>query len=165
MYGAKGYAIYRSTSKNGTYKKIATIKNPGTTTYIDKGLTTGRTYYYQLRSYKVSGGKKVYSNRSYISSCKPAPQAPKLNELTLSGSSKAKVTWKSVSGASGYQVYRSNAKNGEYKRVRTTTGKTSTTYYNNLIDNGTYYYKVRAYRVVKGKKVYGAYSVVKSITK
>lgn len=165
VYGAKGYAIYRSTSKNGTYKKIATIKNPGTTTYIDKGLTTGRTYYYQLRSYKVSGGKKVYSTRSYISSCKPAPQAPKLNGLTLSGSSKAKVTWKSVSGASGYQVYRSNAKNGEYKRVRTTTGKTSTTYYNNLIDNGTYYYKVRAYRVVKGKKVYGAYSEVKSITK
>lgn len=165
VYGAKGYAIYRSTSKNGPYNKIATIKNSGTTTYIDKGLKTGQTYYYQLRSYKVSGGKNVYSNRSYISSCKPAPQAPKLNELTLSGSSKAKVTWKSVSGASGYQVYRSNAKNGEYKRVRTTTGKTSTTYYNNLIDNGTYYYKVRAYRVVKGKKVYGAYSEVKSITK
>lgn len=115
VYGAKGYAIYRSTSKNGPYNKIATIKNSGTTTYIDKGLKTGQTYYYQLRSYKVSGGKNVYSNRSYISSCKPAPQAPKLNELTLSGSSKAKVTWKSVSGASGYQVYRSNAKNGEYK--------------------------------------------------
>lgn len=165
VYGAKGYAIYRSTSKNGPYNKIATIKNSGTTTYIDKGLKTGQTYYYQLRSYKVSGGKNVYSNRSYISSCKPAPQAPKLNGLTLSGSSKAKLSWKSVSGASGYQVYRSNAKNGEYKRVRTTTGKTSTTYYNNLIDNGTYYYKVRAYRVVKGKKVYGAYSEVKSITK
>lgn len=165
VYGAKGYAIYRSTSKNGPYSKIATIKNSATTTYIDKGLKTGQTYYYQLRSYKVSSGKNVYSNRSYISSCKPAPQAPRLNELSLSGSSKAKVTWKSVSGASGYQVYRSNAKKGEYKRVRTTTGKSSTTYYNKLIDNGTYYYKVRAYRVVKGKKVYGAYSEVKSITK
>lgn len=165
VYGAKGYAIYRSTSKDGPYNKIATIKNSGTTTYIDKSLKTGQTYYYQLRSYKVSGGKNVYSNRSYISSCKPAPQAPKLYELSLSGSTKAKITWKSVSGASGYQVYRSNAKNGEYKRVRTITGKTSTTYYNKLKDNGTYYYKVRAYRVVKSKKVYGAYSEVKSITK
>lgn len=165
VYGAKGYAIYRSTSKNGTYSKIATIKNGSTTSFVDKGLTTGRTYYYQLRSYKKSGGKYVYSNRSYIKSAIPAPQAPRLNELSLSGSSKVNVSWKSVSGASGYQVYRSNAKNGEYKRVRTTSGKNSTTYYNRLRENGTYYYKVRAYRVVKGKKVYGVYSEVKSIDK
>lgn len=164
VYGAKGYAIYRSTSKNGTYIKIATIKNANTTSYVDKGLTTGQTYYYQLRSYKTSGGKYVYSNRSSIKSVIPAPQPPRLNELSLSGSSKVKVSWKSVFGASGYQVYRSNAKNDEYKRVRTTTGKTSTSYYNRLREKGTYFYKVRAYRVVKGKKVYGAYSEVKSIS-
>ena len=42
---AKKYYIYRATSKNGTYKKIGTST---TTTYVDKKLTKGKTYYYKV---------------------------------------------------------------------------------------------------------------------
>ena len=41
----KGYAIYRSTSENGKYRKIKTINKGTTTSYVDKGLVTGNTYY------------------------------------------------------------------------------------------------------------------------
>ena len=34
----KGYAIYRSTSENGKYRKIKTINKGTTTSYVDKGL-------------------------------------------------------------------------------------------------------------------------------
>jgi len=64
VYGAHGYEIYRSTSKNGTYSKIATITNNNTVTYIDKGLTAGKTYYYKIASYINVGNGKIYSARS-----------------------------------------------------------------------------------------------------
>lgn len=54
--------------------------------------------------------------------------------------------------------------NGKYKAV-STIKKGSTVSYTNkkLTSKKTYYYKVRAYRVVNGKKVYSGYSKVKGV--
>lgn len=41
--GAERYEIYRSTSKNGTYKKVYTTKNGTTTVWTDKNVKTGKT--------------------------------------------------------------------------------------------------------------------------
>ncbi len=67
-----------------------------------------------------------------------------------------KMTWKKVSGAAGYAVYRGTSKNGAYKLLKTVT----TNFCNNsgLKAGSKYYYKVRAYKTVNGKKVYGDYS-------
>lgn len=61
-------------------------------------------------------------------------------------------------------VYRATSKNGKYKAV-STIKKGSTVSYTNkkLTSKKTYYYKVRAYRVVNGKKVYSGYSKVKGV--
>ena len=53
--GAGGYEIYRSTSKKGNYKKIATVKKAGTTSYKDKSVKSGKTYYYKVRPFKMTG--------------------------------------------------------------------------------------------------------------
>ncbi|MBQ8562710.1 MAG: hypothetical protein IJ443_02310 [Firmicutes bacterium] len=45
--GAAKYYVYRSTSKNGTYKKIATTSKPY---YIDKSAKPMKTYYYKIRA-------------------------------------------------------------------------------------------------------------------
>ena len=66
--------------------------------------------------------------------------------------------------ADGYQVYRATKKNGKYKLVKVVKGNKKVSYTNTkLKKNKKYYYKVRAYRTVKGKKVYGAFSSKKSI--
>lgn len=52
--GVKGYNIYRATSKNGTYKKIKTIKSGKTISYKDKNLDLGQGYYYKVRGYNGS---------------------------------------------------------------------------------------------------------------
>lgn len=44
------YVIYRATSKNGKYQKIATVNNK-TTSYKNKNLTGNKTYWYKVRSY------------------------------------------------------------------------------------------------------------------
>ena len=68
---AAGYEVYRSDSKNGTYKKISTIKKSATVKYTDKkGLKKGKTYYYKVRAYKTVKGKKYYTDFSAVKSIK-----------------------------------------------------------------------------------------------
>ena len=53
--GAKGYEIYQSSSKNGTYKKIATT----TAANYKIKTTSKKTVYYKVRAYKNSQGNKI----------------------------------------------------------------------------------------------------------
>lgn len=68
--GASGYVIYRSTSKNGTYSKVATIKSGSTTQYTNKNLTAKKTYYYKMRAYVKVGDTYYYSPYSTVKSVK-----------------------------------------------------------------------------------------------
>jgi C1A family cysteine protease len=60
--GATGYEVYRATSKNGTYKKVATVKSKKS--YTNTKLKAGTTYYYKVRAYKKSGSTTVYGKLS-----------------------------------------------------------------------------------------------------
>lgn len=66
--GADGYIVYRSTSKDGTYKKIATVTSGQT--YTDKGLKKGKTYYYKVVAYRQIGNYKLYSPESSVLTAK-----------------------------------------------------------------------------------------------
>lgn len=59
---AKGYEIYRSTKKNGKYKKIKTITKKSTVKYTNSKLKKKKQYFYKIRSYKVVNGQKYYSS-------------------------------------------------------------------------------------------------------
>lgn len=69
--GANGYYIYRSTSKKGTYKKVATIKKGTTVKYTDKkGLKKKKTYYYKIVAYKKANGITATSADSAVKKVK-----------------------------------------------------------------------------------------------
>ena len=73
------------------------------------------------------------------------------------------LNWDKVTGATAYEIYRSGNPTSGYKCVRTIIGSNNTTYTNTgLVSGKTYYYKMRAYRSVYGKKVYGTISNVVS---
>ncbi len=59
---ADGYVVYRSTSKNGKYTKIATVS--GISGYWDITVSNNKTYYYKVASYQGSGKDRVYSEES-----------------------------------------------------------------------------------------------------
>ena len=63
---ATGYYIYRSTSENGYYKKVATVK--GKTSYTDKKSLKNRGYYYyKIVAYRKSGSKTLKSAPTSVS--------------------------------------------------------------------------------------------------
>ena len=78
--------------------------------------------------------------------------------IVLSGINNVKLTWNKIKGATGYEVYRSKDKLGEFKRIKRVEGTRKYTLYYNT--DQPYYYKLRGYKVVNGKKVYTKYSKI-----
>ena len=159
--GANGYAVYRSTSKDGKYTLRKTITSKNTIEFTDTGLDTNTTYYYKVRPYRMISDKKEYGSYSEIVCAKPVLSKTKIT--VSSTSKKATIKWNKVLGASGYKVYSATSSDGTYSLKKTITSINTLSYTNtNLVSGKTYYYKVRAYRNVNGKVVYGPYSAVKS---
>lgn len=157
---ADGYRIYRSTSKNGNYIKVKDITKNSILSYTDSNLSSNKKYYYKIRSFKTSKKEKYYGYYSNIINGETNLSTPSV-KLSTPKSKSIKVSWNKISGAKGYEVYRSTSKKGKYSK--TTTSNLSYTN-KNLTKKKTYYYKVRAYKVVNNKKVYSSYSSIKSIS-
>lgn len=159
--GAVSYEIYRSNSKNGSYTKVKTIDEVKTVSWTDKNVTTGKTYYYKIKAtVALEGGTTGTGSASGAKSGKAVPAATTLK--AKAGAKQIKLTWSKVSGASGYELYRSTSEDGKYSKIKTVTkGSTKSYTDKSKVSSGKmYYYKIRAYRKVEGKKVYGEYSKI-----
>lgn len=154
---ASGYEVHRATSPSGAY---TLIKSTTARSLTDTNLNTGTTYYYKVRAYRTVSGNKVYSDFTAISSAKPVLTIPGNVKTKASAYNTAKLTWGSVKGATGYNIYRSTSSGGEYTKVGTTTGRSYND--NTLEPYTTYYYKIRAYRTVNGEQVEGPDSLIKT---
>lgn len=152
---AKKFTIYRSTKKNKGFKAVKTVKK-STLTYTDKKLTCGKTYYYKV---KAINGKK--SKTSKVKKVKVVPVKVKTISAASSKCGEITVTYGKSSGASGYQLSCSPTAKGKFTVVNTS----KQTSFTHSLDMGTAaYYKIRAYKTIKGKKVYSSYSKVVSAT-
>lgn len=162
--GATGYRIYRSTSKTSGFTKIKSITSNSKVTYTNSGIACGTTYYYKVRAYRLIDGVYYFGEYSPVVSGKAVPAAP--GALSVAKASKKKVTisWNKVSGASGYRIYRSKSKTSGFSKIKTVTSGATVSYKKTTARKVKYYYKVRAYTTVNGKKVWGAYSKVKAKT-
>ncbi len=154
--GAAKYEVYRARSKDGDYIKYSTVTGTSytNTSYIENG----NTYYYKVRALKSDGTAGAWSSIVAVT-YKQTLSAP-----AVTGGNDAQgrptLTWKAVTGAAKYEVYRARSLNGDYIKYSTVTGTsyTNTSY----IENGnTYYYKVRA---LKSDGTAGAWSSVVSVT-
>ena len=160
---AASYQVYRSTKKDGDYQNIKTIDSVGTSSWTDSSVKTGKTYYYKIKVVVKTQNGNQTSGFSNVKSAKAVPAKTTL-KAKASNAKNVKLTWSKVKGASGYEIYRSNSKDGKYSKVKTISKGSTTSYKNGKLKKSTtYYYKIRAYRKVNGKKVYGNYSSVVSV--
>ena len=160
---AASYQIYRSTKKDGDYQNIKTIDSVGTSSWTDSSVKTGKTYYYKIKVVVKTQNGNQTSGFSNVKSAKAVPAKTTL-KAKASNAKNVKLTWSKVKGANGYEIYRSNSKDGKYQKVKTISKGGTTSYKDGKLKKSTtYYYKIRAYRKVDRKKVYGSYSSVVSV--
>ena len=106
-------------------------------------------------------GKKVYASSSALITTTTAPGAPTLK--ATAGKKKATLSWNKQTGASGYVLYMATSKNGKYSKIATLKGNSKVSFTKTGLSKGkTCYFKVKAYKTLDGKTVYGDYSAVKS---
>ena len=95
----------------------------------------------------------IFSQTAIVAEAASVGKVTGLKSKTLSNS-EIQLNWSKVKGASGYTVYM--RKNGKYNKLGDCKG---TSYTVKKLPNATREnFKVRAYKTVKGKKVYGKYS-------
>lgn len=160
---AEGYKIYRKTAGSSKYLPLAET-DAGTVSYSDTKLTTGVTYQYNIKAYKTVNGVKYYSPDNIVSA-KPALGKVSGAEAKAVTYSKVRLTWKTVTGAHGYEIYKATSKSGTYSLAKRVSDKENdSAEIAGLATGKTCYYKVRAYRNTDGDRVRGAFSEVKSAT-
>lgn len=154
---ANGYRIYRYDSTKKAYVKIADTKS---TTYIVKGLKSGQSYKFAVRSYYKTSSGVTYLNPKYCTvSAVTKPGTPSY-KLTTPKSKQVKVTWTKQTGATGYYVYYKIGSNGTWKLLKKTTSLNYTA--GGLTSKKRYYFTVKAYKTSGGKTVVSG-GTVKSI--
>ena len=92
------------------------------------------------------------------------PSKTKLKSAKKQSAKSVRLTWKKVKGCTGYEVYMSKKKNSGYKKIATLKKAKKVTYTKKkLKKKKTYYFKVRTYKTVNGKKYYSTFSNVKKV--
>ncbi len=134
--GATKYYIYRSTDGK-TYSYLTSTTK---TSYTNTGAASGKKYYYKVKAVKVVNGTAVGSAYSNVKSLFTTLAAPTVSITRSSGH--PKISWKAVTGATKYNIYRSTDGGKTYKYLTYTT---KLSYTNTKATAGkTYYYKVKA---------------------
>jgi fibronectin type 3 domain-containing protein len=155
-YSGASYRVYKATSSTGTYSYIG--KTSGKS-YSVTGLTSGKTYYFKVKPYVTYGTTTKYGTLSSAKSGVPKPLTPSVT-LTSTGYDSQKISWKAISGANGYYIYRATSSTGTYTYLGSTTGTYKT--YTGLVTGKNYYYRVKAYHTESsGTKIYSSYSTTK----
>lgn len=154
---ASGYKVELLNSKGKVLKTVDTEK----TKYTFKKLSKTTNYKIRVTAYKISGEKKKYSDLRTIISTSTAPSKVVLSKLTA-GSKSITPVWSAVNGVSGYEVQYSTS--SKFKNAKTVTEKKNNKKTIKKLKKGQkYYVRVRAYKLVDDKKVYGTWSAIKSI--
>lgn len=156
------YKIYLYNNKTKKYECKKTLSGDTTTATIKK-LTDGTTYKFRIRAISTLNGKTIYGEYTKLK-VTTKPKKVTISKLKATAKNKLAVNWKKVSNSNGYVIqYSTNSKFKNAKKIKIKNKKTISRIIKSLKRNKKYYVRIRAYRQVDSKKIYGDYSKTKNI--
>lgn len=153
-----GYQLFRAVSSKGRYTNVGWTN---TASFTDRGLKKNKTYYYKVRAINEGPTGTVFSALSKPADMKMLTRRPTVTAKPA-GTSQVKLSWKTVKGATGYQVLTSTGKASVSKRA--SVGKRLTYTKGGLTTGTKYYFRVRTYYKAGGVTYYGLPSAFKTAT-
>lgn len=168
----KATAGYRIYIKGGRYKKFTKVADTkkGVTSYTvkkanKKKLAAGTQYEFKIVSLKKSGKKTVELSAQKLKAV-TVTAAPKFSSAKRN-KNKTSITlkWKKVSGASGYEIQMSTKAKSGFKKITTTKAKATSYTRKSLSKSKAYYFRMRTYKTVSGKKFYSSWSKTVKVKK
>lgn len=139
---------------NGAWKQVGTTSS---LSYKVNGITQNGVNKFRVKARRNYSG--VYYNGGYTyvnAEVTDIPSAVTGIRSTSNTSTSNTITWNASKKAEGYEIYQWIGTNDSYKLIGTTT---STKFTNSKKSSGTMYrYKVRAFNIVDGQRIEGAYS-------
>lgn len=157
--GATGYMVYYKKASAKKWSEPVYVKKG--TSFTKKDLAAGTKYKFAVVPYGMTSFL-TYSDDETAYAYATTLKKVTMNKLKKSGS-KIKVSWKDINGESGYQIARATKKNGKYTIIVKSTKANAKSKLVKAEKGKKYYYKVRAYKLVDGKKVFGLWSTPKYI--
>ena len=142
--GVSSYNLYRSTAAGGEGAApfiVGILPGGPMSSYPDTGLTNGTRYFYQVAAVGTSGEAKASNEASATPSVPPLVAPTGL--VIRAGNGKLSLSWKGVTNATTYNVYRSVGNPGQ--PILYQVSISGTTFLDTGLTNGTtYYYQVAA---------------------
>lgn len=151
---AANYTVSRATSKNGTYKVLKTLKaveDQASYTFVDSNVSTGKKYYYKVTAIDKNKNAKRASDVVCVTGAISAPEIKTTASVTASS---IRISWKKVTGASGYYIYRRKTDSKDSWKKIATVSSSKTSYTSSGV-KGVYDYCVSAYKTVSKTKYAG----------
>ena len=155
--GADGYTLYELNPATQKYEEFYSVAAP--VAAYTKEYTYASTHSFRIAAYKVKAdNSKLYGAQSPVINVTIGPDKVKDFTPEYKNTTKAVLSWKKASGASGYQIYRSTKKSGKYTLLKTIKKGSTKSYTVTHKAGKVYYYKIRAYvNGADGKPVYGSF--------
>lgn len=149
---ASGYLILRAAPSDDYYTVIKTVSAKASRVYTDKKAKLGKDYYYSVRAYRTIQGVKVKSDYNSYGTRITRMKPPVLTLKDLAG--EVKLSWKKVTGAAGYYIYRKGPGQSSYYWIQT-VGKGSVVSFSDIMvsTDSRYAYKVAAFSKTGTKTV------------
>lgn len=162
------YTLYVSyVEPDNSTDEVITDKNNNGEVIIDgsNNISTEKTEQNDITTNKIPTTSK--DNATTVAKVTPPKRVTIQSAKRLKNNKKkVKITWKKLKGSNiKYEIKCSTSKKFAKKKTKTYTTKKHTFTISKLSKNKKYYIKVRSYKTVNGKKVYGSYSKIKIIKK
>ncbi len=158
--GSNGYQVFRAESENGRYEEIGRVGGKGSLSFTDETVVPGKAYYYKIRP--------TNQNHTGFGSFSAPMRGRTIAKTSITAisalsSDTMQISWRKISNAQFYEIYRSTSAGGKFRRLATVKGGTRKFTDKSVKSGKKYYYKINVIANQDGVKISSGYSEAASV--